>query len=112
MNGDSKIQMRHLEYALNARILIGIDQKRRRKMSYKSVWDFGRGAKAKVGPHGLVEYPSKILAYPAHEVVLRFSKEDLMFSFRIIIISLDLDMAFAFFLISPDSCGADFSLNL
>lgn len=44
-------------------------------MSYKSVWDFGRTAKAKVGPHALVEYPSKILAYAAHEVVLRFSKE-------------------------------------
>ncbi len=44
-------------------------------MSYKSVWDFGRGADAKVGPHGLVEYPSKILAYPAHEIVMRFSKE-------------------------------------
>tara|TARA_Y100000310_G_scaffold307040_1_gene348806 strand:- start:1154 stop:2023 length:870 start_codon:yes stop_codon:yes gene_type:complete len=44
-------------------------------MSYKSIWDFGREAKAKVGPHALVEYPSKILANAAHEVVNRFSKE-------------------------------------
>lgn len=44
-------------------------------MSYKSVWDFGREAKAKVGIHKSVEYPSKILPLAAHEVVLRFSKE-------------------------------------
>jgi len=44
-------------------------------VSYKSVWDFGRTANAKVGPHALVEYPSKILPQAAHEIVLRFSKE-------------------------------------
>ena len=44
-------------------------------MSYKSVWDFGRTANAKVGPHALVVYPSKILPQAAHEVISRFSKE-------------------------------------
>lgn len=44
-------------------------------MSYKSVWDFGRSANAKVGIHAFVEYPSKILPQAAHEIVMRFSKE-------------------------------------
>jgi DNA modification methylase len=43
-------------------------------MSYKSVWDYGRDAKV-TGVHKMGEYPSKILPFPAHELVLRFSKE-------------------------------------
>ncbi len=44
-------------------------------MSYKSVWDFGREEKAKVGIHKFVEYPSKILPKAAHNVVERYSQE-------------------------------------
>lgn len=43
-------------------------------MSYKSVWDFGRGGKANYSVHAIEEYPSKIRPVVFHLVVERFTK--------------------------------------
>ena len=46
------------------------------KMSYKSVWDFGRsGGKTNYSVHSIGEYPSKIRPLVFHEIVKRFSKK-------------------------------------
>ncbi len=42
-------------------------------MSYKSVWDFGRGGKANYSVHAMDEYPSKIRPIVFATVVNRFS---------------------------------------
>lgn len=49
-------------------------------MSYKSVWDFGRGGKANYSVHNIGEYPSKIRPIAFRLVVDRFSnKGDVIF---------------------------------
>ena len=44
-------------------------------MSYKSVWDFGRGGVTNYSVHSVGEYPSKIRPLVFHEIVKRFSKK-------------------------------------
>jgi DNA modification methylase len=44
-------------------------------MSYKSVWDFGRGGITNYSVHALGEYPTKIRPIVIAQVVERFSKE-------------------------------------
>lgn len=44
-------------------------------MSYKSVWDFGRGGKANYSVHKIGEYPSKIRPIVFAHIVERFSEK-------------------------------------
>ncbi|MDA8002041.1 MAG: DNA adenine methylase [Alphaproteobacteria bacterium] len=44
-------------------------------MSYKSIWDFGRGGTTNYSVHGVGEYPSKIRPIVIHHIVDRFSKK-------------------------------------
>ena len=44
-------------------------------MSYKSVWDFGRGGKSNYSVHGIGEYPSKIRPIVFSHIVERFSNK-------------------------------------
>ena len=44
-------------------------------MSYKSVWDFGRGGKANYSVHKIGEYPSKIRPIVFAQIVERFSEK-------------------------------------